>query len=326
MARKHVELVMDRHQRAIVGTAYPLVIVALAVVPWLVTAGDLPRPIATHFAADGKANGSLPVWGEVLLLALLSGGSALALAWLARRPTSERAGQAPVAAFVGLVNGTLWLFTALANRGHEDWHDVRLGAGAVAGPLVGSVAATLPIVLLARHQWRDGRDGPAAPALRLAEGERAAWFGGAHSYQFLVGGTIFAIVGLVAAVRSATPGLGLTFVLVGVAFLAFASVSVSVTHDGVRVRSGRLGWPAVRFSLDGVASASHIEAKPLTLGGWGYRGSVRVFGRASWILRGGEALQLDLVGGGRFVVTVDGATEAAAVVNAMLVRATSRRG
>jgi hypothetical protein len=129
---------------------------------------------------------------------------------------------------------------------------------------------------------------------------------------------VFAIVGLVAAVRSAAPGLGIVFV--GVAFLAFASVSVSVTGDGVRVRSGRLGWPAVRLSLDQVTSASAIDVKPLTLGGWGYRGSVRVFGWASWIVRGGEGLQLDLTRGKRFVVTVDQADEAAAVLNGLLAR------
>ena len=173
-------------------------------------------------------------------------------------------------------------------------------------------------MLLARRRVAEQQRAPVGTALRFAPGERAAWFGSAHNYPFLVGGTVFAILGLVAALRSEEPTFGIVFVVVGVSFLAFASVSVSVTRDGVRVRSGRLGWPAVRFGLDRVVSASAIEVRPLALGGWGYRGSVRAFGRASWILRGGAGLQLDLAGGKRFVVTVDEAEEAAAVVNGLL--------
>jgi hypothetical protein len=321
MAGSRMELVMDRYQRAIVGVVYPLAIVALAVVPWLVTAGDLPHPIAVHFAADGRANGSMPALGEVVLLVLLSGVPAVALARMVRHPSTEHVVSAPIAAFVGLVSGTLWLFTAVANRGHDDWHEVHLRGGYVAGSLVGSVCAVLPITLLARRRAAAEDALVDRPALQLDAGERVAWFGGARSYPFLVGGCTFLVAAAVVALRSAaTLGLAATFAVVGVAFLAFATVHVSVGRGGVRVRSGPFGWPSVRFGLAQIESAAAVDVKPLGMGGWGYRGSVRVFGRASWTLRGGPGLELHLTGGRRFAVTVDDPDQAAAVVNGLLAR------
>jgi hypothetical protein len=314
-----MELVMDRYQRTIVGAVYPLAIVALAVVPWAIAAGDLPSPIAVHFAADGRANGSMPVLGEVILLLLLSGVPAVALARMVRHESSEHVVSAPIAAFVGLVSGSLWLFTALANRGHDDWHDVHLRGGFVVGSLVGSVSAVLPITMLARHQAAEADDPAGRPALRFEAGERAAWFGGTCSYPFLVGGCVALVTGAVVALRSATSiGLGATFAVVGIAFLAFATVHVSVGRVGVRVRSGPFGWPSVRFGLEQIESAGAIYVRPMALGGWGYRGSVRALGRASWTLRAGPGLELRLAGGRRFTVTVDEPGQAAAVVNGLL--------
>jgi hypothetical protein len=313
------ELVMDGRQRIVVGTVYPLAMVALAVVPWLITAGDLPNRIADHFDLGGRADGATSVVGQVVFLALMVGLPALALAWMARTHHHDRALGAPVMAFIGVLGGLIWLFTALANRGHADWHDVRLGWGGLVGPLLGALGATLPITLLVRH-GQAVRPAPAPPALALGADERAAWFGRTRSYLFLVGGVLFLVAGVV-LLAAGTPVVGPTFLLVGVAFLAFASVSVSVTKDGLRVRSGPLGWPSVRFRLDRIDSAEAIDVKPMAAGGWGYRGSVRTFGRASWVLRAGPGIELHLRGGGRFIVTVDGAEEAAAVLNGLLTRA-----
>ena len=318
MAERGVEHAMARYQRQIVGTVYPLALLALAVVPWIVTAGDLPDPIAVHFGLDGQANGSMPTVGQVVFLAVLVVGPAALLAWMARRPHHDRALGAPVAAFIGILNGSLWLSTALANQGHRDWHDVHLSGGAIALALVGSVGATLPITLVVRRQ-QAGEPHGERPVILLAAHERAAWFGHTRSYPFLVGGVLFAIVGI-ALLVAGTAVVAPTFLVVGVVFVAFASVTVSVSDAGVRVRSGPLGWPSVQFGLDRVDAAEAIDVRPMALGGWGYRGSVRAFGRASWILRGGPGLELRLRGGGRFVVTVDHADEAAAVVNGLVAR------
>jgi hypothetical protein len=319
MGANRMELVMDRYQRQIVGTVYPLAMVALALVPWWITAGDRPDRIANHFALDGHANGSTSVAGQVVFLVLLVGLPALALAWMARTHHHDRALGAPVMSFIGLLCGSIWLFTALANQGHDDWHDVHLGWGGLVGPMAGALGATLPIVHLVRHQ-QGGGPPVARPALALGADERAAWFGHARSYPFLVAGLLTIVAG-VALLAAGAPVVGPTSLLVGVAFLAFASVSVSVTKDGLRVRSGPLGWPSVRFRLARIESAEAIDVQPMAAGGWGYRGSVRAFGRASWVLRGGPGIELQLRGGGRFIVTVDDAEQAAAVLNGLLARA-----
>ncbi len=53
--------------------------------------------------------------------------------------------------------------------------------------------------------------------------------------------------------------------------------------------------------------------EPLAYGGWGWR---VVPGGTAVVVRGGEALVVELRSGRRFAVTVDGAAEAAALLNA----------
>jgi hypothetical protein len=101
------------------------------------------------------------------------------------------------------------------------------------------------------------------------------------------------------------------------------SVDVSVSEHGVRVRAGAVHWPRVQLDLAEIEAAHAVDWKPLQwnlVSGWGYRGSLRLFRKAAWVLRSGPALELDLTGERRFVVTVDDAEEAAAVLNGLLVR------
>jgi hypothetical protein len=58
-----------------------------------------------------------------------------------------------------------------------------------------------------------------------------------------------------------------------------------------------------------------IEVRPVQWGGWGYRGSVRVFKKAAVVLRKGPGLRLRLRNGAQFAVTVPGAEPAAALLN-----------
>jgi hypothetical protein len=62
------------------------------------------------------------------------------------------------------------------------------------------------------------------------------------------------------------------------------------------------------------------HAIKLTPWSWGYRGSLRLVGRAAIIVRGGDALDLQLVGGKRLSITVDDATIAAGLVNDLVAR------
>ena len=63
-----------------------------------------------------------------------------------------------------------------------------------------------------------------------------------------------------------------------------------------------------------------IDVRPGEWGGWGYRGSVKVFGRAAVVLRAGTGIRVDLVGGRAFAVTVDDAETGARLLNDLAAR------
>lgn len=308
--------------RLVVGAVVPALIVGLAIVPWGLTWGDLPDPLATRFGAGGASSSSSPLWVQLALLGVVCGGAAVVLVRIARRPGPDAGIQASVASFVGLLVSVLGLLTALANRGHDDWRDVRLGFPAVGVAMCLTIATA---VVVARVAQRVAPPRPVDPVveagLPLGPTDRAVWFGRTRSRAFLVAGAAFVVVGVVVALRSQLYA-GASTILVGGVLMAFASVGITVSDRGLHVRSGPFPWLRVRFPLGVVTSARAIDLRPTSWGGWGYRGSVRLVGRAAWVLRAGPALELELVGGQRFAVTVDDADEAAAVLNGLLARST----
>src|SRR5690606_19186660 len=108
--------------------------------------------------------------------------------------------------------------------------------------------------------------------------------------------------------------------VVAVTCAFFVSVRVDVDGGGLRVTAGP-GWPRVVVPLERIASAEAIDLHPAAWGGWGYRGSRALFGRAAWVLRGGEALRVELVDGTVLAVTVDGADAAATLLERLLATA-----
>ena len=311
-------LEMDRAQRVFVGTVLPLALVAVHLVPWLVVWGDLPDPVAIHFDADGMADGSMSVWGLLAMNGIVVAVAAIVLARVVRHPgAAVSPALAASATFAGAVVAVISLDLALANRGHDDWHTVTLGFGAPAGAIAAACAVTLPVVFLARRLDSSGDGLAVSPVLPMSPDDRAAWFGGCRSVGFAVAGVAEAVIGVVCfAVLELVP-LGFTLLVAGFVLGLFASVEVSVSAAGVRVRSGPLHWPGVSFDLHEIERAAAVEIKGIRWG-WGYRGSLRLFRKAAWLLRTGPALELHLSGGRTFSVTADDADEAAAVVNGLL--------
>jgi hypothetical protein len=123
-------------------------------------------------------------------------------------------------------------------------------------------------------------------------------------------------------VTAAAPYLNLVHVLVLALLELFAKVHVDVDQRELRIRYGYIGWLTQRIALGRVVTARAFMLRPLEHGGWGYRGSVRFFGRAAVVVRGGPALALELADGKRLSITVDDADRAAQVINELL----SRRG
>jgi hypothetical protein len=118
----------------------------------------------------------------------------------------------------------------------------------------------------------------------------------------------------------AAPYLNLVHVLVLALLELFAKVSVDIDQQEIRIRYGYIGWLTQRVTLARVHTARAFQLRPMEHGGWGYRGSVRFFGRAAVVVRGGPALALELTDGKRLAVTVDDADTAADVINGILSR------
>lgn len=314
-------MVMDRAQRWIVGVAFPAAFVGALVVPYLLVRADLPSPIAVHFELGGPANGSMPVVAFLLMDTVLAGGSAVVLALAAWRPGSLLGIQAAVAAFVGVTVSWVHVMVLLANEGHGRWQDVTLGSGAVWGATASALGASVPVALLIqRHDppVASGRTG----RLPLAEGERAAWFGGARSVPVglvAIGTACVAVVVLNLGTAGIGPGLAVLVAAVVVGM--FVDVRVRVSDQGLAVRSGLVPWPRLRIPLERIVAVQAVDLNPWRWGGWGYRGSVRLFRRAAWVVRKGPAVEVELDGDRRFAVTVDDADEAAATLAALLTRA-----
>lgn len=102
-------------------------------------------------------------------------------------------------------------------------------------------------------------------------------------------------------------------------FLLALRIVVRVV-DGLRgpslvVAYGPGGFVRQVFGPQQIVSATEHDVSFAQSGGWGYRGSLRLLRRASLVTRRGDALQLDLVGGRRFIITVDAPESFAAALH-----------
>jgi hypothetical protein len=101
-------------------------------------------------------------------------------------------------------------------------------------------------------------------------------------------------------------------VLMSLAIASSLVFRVRVTAAGLQVRSA-IGWPHTRIPLRDITRVETVRVDPFAeFGGWGWR--LGLDGRRGVVLRRGDALQVTRTGGKVFVVTVDAATEAAAVL------------
>jgi hypothetical protein len=91
--------------------------------------------------------------------------------------------------------------------------------------------------------------------------------------------------------------------------LAFSRIVVRVvdtpTGRALEVVYGLGGMIRQVFGPDRLVSASARNYSMMQMGGWGYRGSLKLLHRAAVVTRRGDALDLRLKGNRRFIVTVD---------------------
>ncbi|MCQ8771798.1 hypothetical protein [Streptomyces telluris] len=313
----------------LVVTAAHLLACAAFLTVFLERSGDLPDPVATHFSGSGGADGftalgSFPyqALGLLLVTALLFGG----LVHAARGARGLVALGCGVAGFLCAVTVSVVLGNARAET--ADQVHFTLGTfGAAAA--VAAVAAGLGALAAGRGAPATAparaAAGPAAavPRLGLREGESAIWTRSAGSRPLLIGGGALAAAGAV-LVPLAGWAAGAGLMAGGAVLCACFGVRVTVDRHGLTVNVLGLPRPRVRIPLDRIAEAVHRDVDPLRdLGGWGYRA---VPGRSGFALRSGDAVVARLTTGSEFVVTVDDAATAAALLNALAERARTANG
>lgn len=125
---------------------------------------------------------------------------------------------------------------------------------------------------------------------------------------------LFLIVGTFCAMTPTRGSLLGSIVRVGVPLLIlvitgmFARIDVRVLDDhGQRALDISYGAGVLhqRFLACDILGAKATHCTLTQLGGWGYRGSLHLFSYAALATRRGEALELTLPRGRRFVVTID---------------------
>jgi hypothetical protein len=100
-----------------------------------------------------------------------------------------------------------------------------------------------------------------------------------------------------------------------------SKIAVHVDHRALTIRYGRLGWLRQHVPIERIVAARATELDPMEAhGGWGYRGSLKLRGKAAVVVRAGSAVSLELLGGKLFDITVDGAEDAASLINTFIRR------
>jgi hypothetical protein len=292
-----------------------------AVVTALSWRAQLPDPIASHWGADGAANGFSSL--NATVLTMLIGGLILVLGfgaitlWFGQSAWTRRVGAAATI-WSALFVSTLTVGSLSTQRGLADARD----AGGIDGVLLLAIVGSLvPAIMVAAavagdpHQLTTEPVDRHAPRVQLAAGERPHWSGVAQSTTAMLVG--LAAVALVIALVALTRlwSLLIVVLLLTTLIALMSAVVVRIDEDGVTIRSP-LGWPRTRIPLDEIVRADVTNVRPLRdFGGWGWR--VGRAGRIGVVLRAGEALLVERTGDRSVVITVDNAAAAAGLINAL---------
>ncbi|HEV2756730.1 MAG TPA: hypothetical protein VG318_13250 [Actinomycetota bacterium] len=180
----------------------------------------------------------------------------------------------------------------------------------------------------AREEGEWDADGATRPSLSLRGSERALWVGTKRGWGYrtqLVGAPV-ATLALIVMQLSVRPGagfwwddalwIGFALSMLVYGFLTM-SVSVTVGESAVTVAGGPFRIPLWTIPLEDLVEARAERVRPRQYGGWGYHAKG---GRRCLIVRAGDALVLKRKAAADVVVTVDGAGEGAALVNALIAR------
>jgi hypothetical protein len=316
--------VQHRGASTLLGLVVPLGILAASTLVASSWRDDLPAQVAIHWGPDGP-DGFSTLTTLLVICAATTVPVVVAL-WVIAvwKGQARPARQFSAGLSVGLMTfvAGITVGTLAPQRGLADGADVGGVDWAVALAVVVSVALGLGAAALTpRGVPTPGADEPRgdAPRIALTDAERAVWVRRTSSSTgILVLSVATALVTVAVVVGNSWWLLVVPAVLVLLTLAMFSWV-VTVDSTGLTVRS-TLGLPRRHLPIDEVVDATVDTVSPLRdFGGYGWRTSTD--GRTGVVIRAGETLEVRSTGERRFVVTVDDASTAAALLNSLADRA-----
>ncbi|MCU1534753.1 MAG: hypothetical protein JWR53_1234 [Glaciihabitans sp.] len=314
-----------------VAVLLPLAIGAIAVVVMVGWLPGAPSAVIVHWGVDANQTGS-PSLYPTLVAIVVPGlavifGILIGLTVRAGKPSPHQKLLAAVSFSESLLISGLSVALLGIQRQPGPNQVIDNPTGVVVAGVV--VAAALGVgawfaLPPASAGVRAGAGVPARP-LPLAGGERAVWIHRATTptalVVVLVGVLLVVAAGAAVGILIAGPVAWIMVVLPVLIIVMLATTihwNVRVDDSGLTA-SGALGFPRFHVPLSDVRSASAVNVNPLVdFGGWGIRrGMNRRFGL---VTRSGEALEVLRTDGRAFVVTVDDAAGAAALLAALVAR------
>lgn len=290
------------------------VLAVAGVAPFVIFAGELPSPMASHWGIDGRPDGSMPAWGVALgMLGTL--GLGVLIGALLRRPKEPSSTSAAMLAALGVLAAGLAWSTVLANRGAAHWEE----AGSIGLVHVMGIILASALAAVAAHRWWSRHhpipdhapiDGADTPVIPVQPGEQVAWVGVAVVRWPLI------IVGVSLLAAFFVPQhVGWILLLAALPAIVLTRAEARVSQSGVTVRLGPIR--VRRIDLKEIAQAQVALIEPSDWGGWGWR---LVPDGSALVLRRGEGIVVTYPNGRRFAVTVDDAATGAGLINGLLAR------
>lgn len=307
--------------RRVLVAAVPPVLAATTVLATFLSVRDrLPDRMAVHIGAGGHADGFSGQGGFLAAaLGVLIGDGVLftALArWIRTTPGVQRV-LAVIGGTVAVLTGWLIVAVLLANTDVTDASSVTLpGTQAALAFAAAAGYAAVGWLVCGRAEEAESVSGPSADAERLTLGdsETAGWTRVTGSRVLPVTGILVAATGIVIGFTTGwVPALPL--VVTGLPMALLTGARVTADRRGITVTPSLAPWPRLNVPLQRIAEAGHRTVDPVRdFGGWGYRARP---GASGIVLRSGDAISARLTTGSEFVVTVDDAATAAALLNTL---------
>jgi hypothetical protein len=315
---------VSRGRTIALSVGAPVLIMAGAGTLVLSWSARLPDPVASHWGLHG-VNGTsslatllgVSLVNGTLLTALLGG-----IALFGGQPAFTRRMAVAVSTWLAAFLGGMLVVAAWIQLDVADAYQARgfplgaIGVVVLLSLLLGAGAAAL---VPADPVPADPGPVPAdASRTPLLVDERVMWTATVRCRGTDETTAVVTALVVVSVVLTGQPAL-LGLLLIPVLLVVLGRWRVTVDRTGLWARS-LLGAPRTGVALDQVVRADVVPLHPLReFGGWGVRSDLK--GRYGLVLRAGDAIAVQRAGGGVFVVTVDGAEEAVALLNGLADRA-----